>query len=101
MDATPAAPSRPRRSGRLAATFIFLVATLTEQAFAARTDVVTLKNGDRLTGEIRQLERGKLTYKTDDLGTVSIEWDKVTSLQSIHLFEVELQTGQKYFGNLV
>ena len=38
-----------------------------------KTDVVRLKNGDRITGEIKELERGKLTVKTDSMGTLSIE----------------------------
>ena len=42
-----------------------------------RTDVVTLPNGDRITGEIKRLERGRLEFKTDDAGTLYLEWDKI------------------------
>ena len=45
-----------------------------------RTDVVTLANGDRITGEIVRLERGRLEFKTDDAGTLYLEWDKLVSL---------------------
>jgi hypothetical protein len=52
-------------------------------AFAApRTDVVTMRNGDRITGEILRLERGKLDFKTDHAGTISFEWDKVARVQA-------------------
>ena len=44
-----------------------------------RTDVVTLPNGDRITGEVVSLERGRLEFKTDDAGTLEIEWDNVAS----------------------
>ncbi|HVH57665.1 MAG TPA: hypothetical protein VM791_15485, partial [Vicinamibacterales bacterium] len=37
-----------------------------------RTDVVTLPNGDRITGEINELERGRLEFKTDDAGTLML-----------------------------
>ncbi len=70
-------------------------------AFADKTDVVTLQNGDRLTGEVKTLERGLLTFKTDTMGTVQIEWDKVASLESRFLFDVELTSGQRHFGRLV
>ena len=40
-----------------------------------KTDVVILKNGDRITGEIKKLDRGKLKLKTDDMSTVYIELD--------------------------
>ena len=42
-----------------------------------RTDVVTLANGDRITGEVVRLERGRLEFKTDDAGTLYLEWDKL------------------------
>ena len=37
---------------------------------APKTDVVVLVNGDRITGEVKQLERGILTYGTDFMGTL-------------------------------
>jgi hypothetical protein len=67
---------------------------------APKTDIVTLKNGDHFTVEIRQLERGKLTVKTDDVGTLGVEWNKVQRLQSTYQFETELDTGEQYFGSL-
>jgi hypothetical protein len=66
----------------------------------AKTDVIVLYNGDKITGEIERLERGTLQFKTDDLGTVSAEWDKVAQLSSRGVFEVELEKGKKYFGSL-
>ncbi len=68
---------------------------------AARTDVIVLQNGDRVTGEIKKLEFGKLVYKTDDMGTIDIEWDKVQHVTAItQNFEVEVQNGTIYFGTL-
>jgi hypothetical protein len=67
---------------------------------AQKTDVLTLPNGDRITGEIKGVSAGKLTYSTDDAGTLSVEWVKVARLTSTHFFEVELTTGRKYFGRL-
>ncbi len=70
-------------------------------AFAAKTDVVVLKNGDHLTGEVEQLERGRLQLKTDDLGTVQIEWDKVASVAASAPFDVDDMQGNRYLGSLV
>jgi len=64
------------------------------------TDVVVLRNGDRLTGEVRQLDRGSLTFKTDDIGTLAIEWDKVKSVTASASFEVEDLGGGQYIGSL-
>jgi putative salt-induced outer membrane protein YdiY len=67
---------------------------------AEKTDVVVLRNGDRITGEVKGLEQGKLSFKTDHMGTVSIEWDEIKELTSAQSFEVELETGDKFFGAL-
>ena len=39
-------------------------------AEAQKTDSVWIRNGDRITGEVKSLSRGLLKYSTDDLGTV-------------------------------
>lgn len=92
----------PKRSGTLAAVLVAtMVAMSPSPARAAKTDVLTLGNGDRITGEIKWLTRGKLQYSTDDAGTISIEWVKVARLTSPSSFEVETTTGAKHIGRLV
>ena len=59
-----------------------------------------MRNGDRIIGEIKTLDHGTLTYKTDDIGTVMIEWDKIARVASPRYFEVEDNTGRRYYGNL-
>jgi hypothetical protein len=65
---------------------------------APKTDVLTLANGDRLTGEVKQMERGKLRLNTDNAGTIYVEWDKVVSLQSGQRLRAELSSGERYAG---
>lgn len=65
-----------------------------------RTDVVTLANGDRITGEIVRLDKGRLEFKTDDAGTLSLEWDKLTSVVTTHLVEVTTTDGRTFLGSL-
>ena len=67
----------------------------------ANSDVVVFDNGDRLTGEIKSLERGKLRFKTDATGTISIEWDDVAFLSSEQNIQVELSDGKRYLGKLI
>lgn len=92
------APTRPiaRLAGVVAAA---LLAGATP-ASAQRTDVVQIVNGDKLTGEIKLLDRGTLTLKTNDLGTISIKWDRVARLIASRLFEVETTIGLTYLGSL-
>ena len=65
-----------------------------------RTDVVTLGNGDRITGEVARLERGRLEFKTDDAGTLYLEWDKLVSVVALRVFEIVTADGRRYLGAL-
>jgi hypothetical protein len=69
-------------------------------AQAQKTDSVWIRNGDRITGEVKSLARALLQYSTDDLGTVYIEWEKVERISSPTYFEVYLKSGAKFYGNL-
>jgi putative salt-induced outer membrane protein YdiY len=81
--------------------FVLLLPVLAAPAHArAKTDVITLKNGNEITCEIVSLHRGKLKVKTDDMGTVSIEWDKIVSVTAPGLFEIEDLAGRLFYGPL-
>ncbi len=69
-------------------------------ALAVKTDTIILKNGDKITGEVKGMSRGKLDYSTDDAGRLSVEWVKVARMTSPHSFEVQVASGTKYFGQL-
>jgi hypothetical protein len=74
---------------------------LTSRAEAReRTDVVTLRGGLRVPGEILQMTLGRLSLRTDDMGRVSIEWLRVTQVESTYPFAVEFTSGTTYFGPL-
>ncbi len=81
--------------------FVLLILAGALPVQAQKTDVVTLANGDEVTGEIKNLVRGVLEYGTDDMSTVAIKWNHVEKLTSIWFFEVELRSGRKYFGSFL
>ena len=58
-------------------------------------------NGDRITCEIKRLEQGRLTVRTDSMSTVQIEWEDIVRVSSVERFEVELESGEKYIGTLL
>lgn len=67
---------------------------------AAKTDVVVFENGDRLTGEVKGLERGMLSFKTDPTDKISVKWTDVWHISTDSFLEIET-VGEKYFGTLV
>jgi hypothetical protein len=86
----------PLLGGLLAASL--LLCAFTAHAQRANTDVITLKNGDRVTGEILQLEYGLLRFETDDMGTINIEWSAIADIQSAYTFDVQIAGGLRYAG---
>ena len=66
----------------------------------AQEDSITLLNGDRLSGEIKSLDRGMLNIDTDATDTIAVRWDHVTDLSSSQSFLVTLSNGQRVFGSL-
>ena len=65
-----------------------------------KVDVVTVRNGDRVTGEIRSLAYGRLTLETDSMGTVYIEWPDVVSVESPQEFLIEDVRGNLIYGRI-
>lgn len=85
---------------RTAATLAALMACLGEAALAEKTDVIYMRNGDRVTCEIKRLERGQLKVSTDGMGTIYIEWEDIAQLVSREIYVVELQSGERVQGTL-
>jgi hypothetical protein len=67
---------------------------------AQKTDKVSLKNGDTLTGEIMSMKLGMLTYKMDGPGTISIKWEYVTGITSNKTFDFTLRNGEIVVSSL-
>jgi len=97
-------PGRDVRSGKMIATLslIAILGATSLPAFAApKTDIIVFKNGDKLTGEIKSMKRGRLNFNTDATGTISIEWDKIGHIESLQNIQVETNTGTRFFGHLM
>ncbi len=68
----------------------------------AKTDVIVMKNGDRITGEIKRLENAVLVVDLDWVdGSISINWFKVARLESTALFIVKLEDGTVYSARVI
>lgn len=86
-------------------TFAFLLCLVTALVFsphacADKTDVVVLHNGDKITGEVKRLLRGKLELKTDSMGTVYVDWEDIEAVISTTGQSIELSNGQRFYGPL-
>src|SRR5688572_9101335 len=85
---------------RSSSVLALVVAILSGRVDAQKTDSVWIRNGDRITGEVKSMARALLKYSTDDLGTISIEWNNVVRISSRATFEVRVSSGEKHYGTL-
>ena len=66
-----------------------------------RTDIIVLKNGDRLTGAIRHVGEGILELKCNHgSGRYKVYWDQVERIESKKVVSVELSSGARIRGSL-
>jgi putative salt-induced outer membrane protein YdiY len=63
-------------------------------------DKIYLKNGDRITGNIKELDRGKLRVKTITMDTVYLNWVDVESIESNTYLRISKTDGTFTYGRL-
>jgi Protein of unknown function, DUF481 len=83
-------------------TILCMTIFLSMPLFAQKsTDVLLMKNGDRLTCEIKGLSAGVLSVKLNYVdGTISVQWSQVAHMESNRLFLVHTESGEVYTGKL-
>lgn len=100
----PFQPKHIRRKSqivRLAIIGIVLVLTATPVvAGHPKTDIVTIDDGSILYGEILSVKYAALSLKTDAVGTLNIEWRRITGLTSKYEYQVEVTGGTRHYGRL-
>ena len=96
-------PERAISYVRLLSVCMTLAAAVAFPALAREmSDVLVMKNGDRLTCRVKSLDAGVLKVDLDYVdGTISIDWLKVARVESKFLFLVHLQDGSIYSGKVI
>src|SRR5438270_4953993 len=80
--------------------FMLLVSAVRMEA-KKRGDLVVMKNGDRLTGEVKKLENGILYVETDYFsGSIGLDWSQVDRLRSSASFQLLLKDGSRVEGTV-
>jgi hypothetical protein len=64
------------------------------------TDFIYLTNGDRITGDIKELDRGKLRVKTATMDTVYLTWVDVAHIESPKYLRIFVTDGTYRYGTL-
>jgi putative salt-induced outer membrane protein len=64
-------------------------------------DQITLKNGDRLTGDIVKSDEKALVIRSEFAGEVTVQWAAVDTISSTQTLHVGLKDGQTIVGTVV
>jgi hypothetical protein len=67
----------------------------------AQADTVTLSNGDRLTGTVLEMTRGKLRFETEHSGKLEIKWSEIVSLTTDRFVHVEFFDKEPLNGKVI
>ena len=65
---------------------------------AGYTDRIYLKNGDVITGNMKELDRGKLRFKTRTMDEVFINWVDIKSIDTDKYLRIEQADGTFNYG---
>jgi hypothetical protein len=96
-------------TARWALAMAVTLGALTTSVHGQSMDVVEGANGDRLSGDVRGLERGALTFRTGRASrpgasrwaaTIVIVWTEVVRLTSLQNLDVELASGERLTGTI-
>ena len=70
-------------------------------AKVTRKDLVVMKNGDRLSGNVKKLENGVLYIETVYLSnSIGLDWLQVESIQSVATYQITLVSGRRVMGTI-
>ena len=69
--------------------------------YASKQDTIYLRNGDRITSEVKSLSNNQLRISTDDAGSIRLEWDKLDSVAILNTMRVVLADGRILYGRLL
>jgi len=77
-----------------------LVGVLLAAASAHADDEVSLTSGNRMTGTLRELSRGVLSFSVAGAGRIDIDWNNVETLRSEQRLDIELVSGTRLLGTI-
>lgn len=80
--------------------FCFVVFVLLSLRLPAQ-DTIYFKNGDRLSGRIKNMQRGTLLFSCPALdGDARVGWNRIARIDSDRTFQFEASSGERFLGTI-
>jgi len=67
--------------------------------FGQKTDTIVMLNGNIITGELKKIVYGQLSYSVEGMNTISIDEVDISSIKSKKQFEIKLTNDSIYYGS--
>lgn len=82
--------------------YLLIIITLFTTVFVySQNDSLVLKNGDVIIGELKDMDRGVVTFETDYSDSdFKIEWDGITEIYTTTTFMITLSDGTRLNGRI-
>ena len=75
---------------------LIIILLLSETGLAQKTDQVTLRNGNVLTGEIKSMKFAKLLIDVDGPGKIEIKWEYIVKIESNKTLQITMRNGEVF-----
>ena len=75
---------------------LIFILLLSEIGLAQKTDKVTLRNGNMLTGEIKSMKFAKLLIDVEGPGKIDIKWEYIVKIESNKTLQITMRNGEVY-----
>lgn len=82
-------------------TYLSLLTTSLLGPLQVHAAVVTLQNGDQITGELIRLDDSRLTFKSSVFGEITIPWQEVQKLVSDEGARIQMSDGTIHTGKVI
>jgi putative salt-induced outer membrane protein YdiY len=80
---------------------LLLLFFLSQPGLAKRHDLIVMKNGDRITGEVKKLEKGVLYIEPEYVSSAfGVDWFEVATINSTAGFQVVMNNGDRAEGTI-
>jgi hypothetical protein len=77
-------------------TGVIVLLTISLIGLGQKTDKVSLRNGNMLTGEIKSMKFAKLLIDVEGPGKIDIKWEYIVKIESNKTLQITLRDGEVY-----
>jgi len=80
---------------------VLLLLIILSTSLSAQTDTLVTTNGETLTGELKSMDHGIITFETDYSDSdFKLEWNKILRIHSHNRFIISLMDGTRLVGTI-